>query len=163
MCVCVCVCVCVCARTCIHVCMCSARFADLCYLKIALCIRTIGKTRGILEIAQSKSISTYDYARTKIKIVSSLGLRSLLSTRPGLIPSYHRHYTMFFIIIIMFMLLTLHFGVKSYMYNGMGKTNHIFTKSVLIHPLDRIQKNIQDIPMNCTEQSCVTDNQTYPS
>ena len=47
-------------------------------------------------------------------------------------------------------------------YKGMGNTNHMLMK-VLIHPLERIQKNIQGIPMNCTEQSSVNDNQNDPS
>ena len=48
-----------------------------------------------------------------------------------------------FFIIIMFMLLTLHLGNKTYMYKGMGNTNDMLTKSVLIHTLERILKRFQ--------------------
>ena len=68
-----------------------------------------------------------------------------------------------FFIIIMFMLMTLPLGNKTYMYKGMCNTNHILTKIGLIHPLERIWKNIQDSPMNCTEQSPVANSEEGPS
>ena len=92
---------------------------------------------------------------TNIKIAPTLGLRNLLSTRPGLIHSYHRPYHVFHH--QRANAVDVAFGKQNH--KGMGNTNHIITKSVLIPPLERIQEHIQDIPMNCTEQSSVTDNE----
>ena len=79
--------------------------------------------RSVKRVAFS-SLRNYDYARTNIKIAPTLGLRNLLSTRPGLIHSYHRPYHVFHH--HRTHAVDVDFGKQNH--KGMGNTNHDYEK-----------------------------------